>query len=337
LAAHAEPPESWCDTSATEYIQHLQNFDRIVTVCQSARAAQPQAASFAACDPAQVGPNDRVAWPAGTNAAPREIRYDWLRQTLARAAKKESTADADSRSILTRTKKRALNINDLLAEARQRLAFDTQQAASPATINPGYGQERKKLNAILTDSAYRHTADISPRERLLEWLDGLLHRIFAGAARIGEHMPWLVWALCLLLLAAILTALIWFLIRQQRNARVRLTPDLAPAPDAPSAREWQLWLQDAQTMAAQDRWREAVHFVYWAAIAKLESLRLWPADRARTPREYLHLLAAGDARQSSLTALTHSFEHIWYGGRAAASADYQAALELAASLGVKTP
>ena len=88
-------------------------------------------------------------------------------------------------------------------------------------------------------------------------------------------------------------------------------------------------------MAAQDLWREAIHFLYWAAIARLESRRLWPADRARTPREYLELLPAADSRRLKLTTLTRSFERTWYGGRDASPSDFNAALKLAAELGVE--
>ena len=79
-------------------------------------------------------------------------------------------------------------------------------------------------------------------------------------------------------------------------------------------------------------WREAIHFLYWAAISRLESRRLWPADRARTPREYLALLAQEDPRRARLAALTGSFELVWYGGRAAAESDYRRAEEIAATL-----
>jgi hypothetical protein len=79
-------------------------------------------------------------------------------------------------------------------------------------------------------------------------------------------------------------------------------------------------------------WREAIHLVYWAAIARLESRRLWPADRARTPREYLALIAPEDPRRAGLAALTGSFERTWYGGRAAIENDYRQAEAIAASL-----
>ena len=40
-------------------------------------------------------------------------------------------------------------------------------------------------------------------------------------------------------------------------------------------------------------------------------------------------------RRANLTILTRSFERIWYGGGEAGSSDYQAALKLAAELGVE--
>jgi hypothetical protein len=119
----------------------------------------------------------------------------------------------------------------------------------------------------------------------------------------------------------------------ERRWRIRLVPESdGPAADAASARDWQLWLADTRRAAAAGQWREAIHFVYWAAISRLESKRLWPADRARTPREYLSLVAAEDPRKPGLATLTRSFERTWYGGRAAGESDYVQAEQLADGL-----
>ena len=190
------------------------------------------------------------------------------------------------------------------------------------------------MKSILAQRAYQSVASQSALAKFREWLGNLLDKIFSGLIRFGAHAPWIAWLLRILLLVAICTALVWFLLRIERRSRIRLIPDVEPAPGAPSAREWQLWLRDAQAMAARGLWREAIHFVYWASIARLESKRLWPADRARTPREYLALLAATDPRKPNLTELTRSFERTWYGGRAAQASDFNAALEQAAALGV---
>ena len=117
---------------------------------------------------------------------------------------------------------------------------------------------------------------------------------------------------------AVCVALVWGLLQLERRWRIRLTPETdRPAHGAASARDWQLWLEDARKAADAGQWREAIHFVYWASISRLESGRLWPADRARTPREYLALVAAEDPRKTGLAQLTGSFERTWYGGRPA--------------------
>jgi hypothetical protein len=114
---------------------------------------------------------------------------------------------------------------------------------------------------------------------------------------------------------------------------VRLVPDTdRPAAGVASARDWQLWLEDAHRAAAAGHWREAIHFVYWASISRLESRRVWPADRARTPREYLALVAPDDPRKAGLAELTGSFERTWYGGRSAGERDYRNAEHLASVL-----
>ena len=96
----------------------------------------------------------------------------------------------------------------------------------------------------------------------------------------------------------------------------------------PKDRKLLLW----SVAAARGDWREAIHFLYWAAISRLEARRMWPTDRARTPREYLALVAADDARKPGLGALTREFELTWYGGRPAGESEYRGAEALAVAL-----
>jgi Domain of unknown function (DUF4129) len=323
--------------SLDEYRQHLEQLKGVVSDCAAQQKLKNSVhASDDACDPQRVGPDDRVQWGAGAAAQTREVRYDWLRAALARAGKKASATTSTMIGASTAGKAKAPSVDQVLAEAQQRLKFDADEAASPAGAGESYAAERKTLNTILAEKAYRGVGEMSPRERFVEWLDNLLDRFFASLVRLGSRAPWIGWVLLGLLLVGVGVALLWLLIRIERNARVRLIPDVVVAPGAPSAREWQLWLKDAQDMAAKGFWREAIHFLYWAAIARLESRRLWPADRTRTPREYLALVAGSDPRKANLTELTRRFERTWYGGRAAGAADFHAAMELASSLGVAT-
>jgi hypothetical protein len=324
----------WRDVSLTEYQQHLQQLEDVVADCQQQRALKNAApASDNACDPVRVGPDDRVQLPG---SPPREVRYDWLRTVLARAGNKVLPTQAGAIRLAPGAKTAPPPVDPLLADARTRLQNDEKQAASPAETEPNYAAQRQTLNGILSQRAYKTAREVSTSERFREWLYNQLDKFLASLVRFGSRSPWIVWTLRILLLAGICVGLAWAFVRIERSSRIKLIPDVEPAPGSPSAREWQLWLADAQSVAAKGEWRDAIHFVYWAAIARLESGRLWPADRARTPREYLSLVPGADARKPALTALTKSFERTWYGGRAAEPGDFQSAMELAASLGVKT-
>ena len=171
------------------------------------------------------------------------------------------------------------------------------------------------------------------RDSVLEKFGNWLNRLFQSAANLKARSAWVGRALVWGFILAVCVALVWSLLRLERRWRIRLTPDLdRPAPGAASARDWQLWLDDARNAAAAGLWREAIHFLYWAAISRLESRRLWPADRARTPREYLALVAPEDPRKPGLSQLTSTFERFWYGGRNAGEGDYRHAEDLASSL-----
>jgi len=330
----------WRDVSLAEYRQHLENLDALVAACQQQRtapaAAQTKGASkldFPACDPAQIGPDDRVQWTAAAGSQPRQVRYDWLRTILSRAAKK-AAPQTNIFSAMPGAKAKPLTADALLSEARQRLQDDSQQIDSQPAPNSDHASERKSLNAILAQRAYQNATRVTMRERFLEWFSNELDKFFASLVRIGARAPWIGLLLRVLLIAGACTALVWLVLRIEKQSRVRLIPEVDASPGGPSARDWQLWLRDAQAMAAQGRWRDAIHFLYWAAISRLESKRLWPADRARTPREYLGLLAGTDPRKPNLAALTRSFERTWYGGRDAAADDFNSAMDLARALGV---
>jgi hypothetical protein len=330
----------WRDVTLAEYRQHLDALDGVVADCQAQlKLNQPAPANNNGCDSDRVGPDDRVQWPGGAGSQSREVRYDWLRTALNRAGNRDGAGKPVVVGAPSSAKSKPQNASDLLNDARQRLQMDEREAenslaANPADPNSAYIAERKSLDAILAQRDYQGVTKVSIRDRVLEWLGNAFDRILTSLAGLGARAPWAARLLEGLLLGGIGIALIWFFIRIERSARVRLVPDVEPASGSPSVREWQLWVKDAQAAASNGLWREAIHSVYWASIARLESGRSWPADRARTPREYLGLLRGNDPRKPTLTALTRSFERTWYGGRDAAAGDFNAAIALAAELGV---
>ena len=318
------------DVSLDDYRTHLENLATLVESCANARDAKT-------CDPALVGPDDRV--PLNTNADRRLVRYGWLRVLLLKAQEKDKDAAKPEAKPAAgeQTDESALppppTTTELLKSAEARLAADLAQASSATSPAADYAHQREAMKQVLAGRDFRNLDQPTVKNTLLEKLGNWLNKLFESAANLSAHAAWvgrvIVWGFIL----AVCVALVWGLLQLERRWRYRpLSESTGPAAGAASAREWQLWMEDARKAAAAGQWREAIHFLYWAAISRLESKRLWPADRARTPREYLALVAPEDPRRAGLSTLTRSFERTWYGGRPAEERDYRRAEELASSL-----
>jgi len=318
----------WRDASIDDYRTHLGELVVLVQACAKARDLKN-------CDPLLVGPDDRV--PFGANQERRLVRYGWLRVLFSRA--EEPDAAPEPNQVAKKGASPAIpqpaapSTSKLLLDAEKRLASDLQQAGAAAPTAHDHAGERAAMAQVLAGRDFGDLQQPSVMDSALEkvnnWLNHLLEKVTRWRARSAWIGRLLVWGFIL----AVCVGLVWAVLQIERRWRVRLVPEQrAPAPKAPSARNWQLWLEDARKAAAAGQWREAIHFVYWAAIARLEARRLWPADRARTPREYLALVSADDARRAGLAALTSSFERTWYGGRVATQSDYRRAEGIATAL-----
>src|ERR1019366_4713989 len=196
-----------------------------------------------------------------------------------------------------------------------------------------HSRERETMQQVLAGPEFRNLEQVTVQDTMLEKVGNWLNRFFAGAAKLKPKSAWVGRLIVLGFIVAVCVGLVFALLRLERRWRIRLAPEAEQAASgAASARDWQLWLVDARTAAAAGQWREAIHFAYWASISRLESKRLWPTDRARTPREYLELVGQHDPRKAVLTQLTGSFERTWYGARPAGQGEYQSAEGLANSL-----
>lgn len=320
----------WRDASIDEYRKHLAELITLTQACARTRDLKN-------CDPLLVGPDDRIPFGANSTADRRLVRYGWLRVLFSKAE------EPDDAAAPGQAKKKDQDVSSaqppppstskLLFDAQQRLASDVAQLDRPTTIAAHHAAERSVLALVLAGRDFQDLEQLSVRDTVLEKVNNWLNHLIEQVTRWRSRSAWvgrvLVWGF----MVGVCIALVWALLQLERRWRVRLVPEQRPAaPIAPSARNWQVWLEDARRAADKGHWRDAIHFLYWASIARLETRRLWPADRARTPREYLALLTSDDPRRASLTALTGSFERVWYGGRAAAESDYRHAEEIATAL-----
>ena len=333
-APHARAQQSpsnagWRDVNLAEYRQHLEDLDSVVADCQAQlKLKKPAPANNNACDPNRVGPNDRVQSPGAAGSEPREVRYDWLRAVLTLAGSKVGAAQPAVAGAPAGTKRQPADPNDLLNDAHQRLQMDEQQAESPLETNPAYADQRKSLNTILAQREYQGVTKVSVRDRILEWLGNVLDKILMRLAGMGARAPWAGRLLEGLLLGGICIALVWFFIRIERSARVRLIPDVEPGPGAPSAREWQLWYKEAQAT-----WPRRASGARPFILSTGPRFRCWSRGVCGRPTAHAHRGNILDCSlemtraKPRLTALTRSFERTWYGGRDAAAVDFNAALE----------
>jgi hypothetical protein len=300
------------------------------------------------------------------NGERRLVRYSWLRLLLLKAQSKDESPEGAQGKANNKSQNKPeespeekaqsrpddgpeetleveavrppkLTISQLLQAAEARLTEEIAQAdsaaAGPPAAAPDHAQERATMKQVLAGRDFRGLESHTTRDSILEKLSAWLNRFFESIGKLHASLVWagrvMVWGFIL----AACVGLAWGLLQLERRWRIRLVPESdGPAAGAASARYWQLWLNDARRAAAAGQWREAIHCVYWAAISRLESKRLWPADRARTPREYLALVAAEDPRRVGLATLTGSFERSWYGGRTAGESEYLQAEKLADGL-----
>jgi Domain of unknown function (DUF4129) len=221
------------------------------------------------------------------------------------------------------------------AAARQRLLNDLRFRRSEAERfeRPAVGRssEQAVLRDVLSarEFAQLHGPGWSDRlrQRFLQALVRLFSSRSSSIATIGSVIVYGLVALALVVLALVSYRFI------QRTSRL----EIAPAHGAAALpRDWPRWLADAQAMAGQGRWREAIHFTYWCAVAFLESGGAWRPDRTRTPREYLRLLSSSAAAREPLGALTRDFEKIWYGYATADQAAFDGAMARLRQLGCPT-
>jgi hypothetical protein len=293
-----------------EYHLRLQKLQSIVSICSAQR-------NTTACDPSLVGPDDSVVAPSGV----RQMRYDWLRTTLKGAA---SDINVKAEGIAAKGQHFSES-SARLQLAAQRLAEDAQPATE---TRPSNEQVRGNLTTVLAQPEFSRVQDPNALERAEAAAWQWLFERLRGVAAYGRTNPWFarmfLWAgvtlPCVLLLS-------WVMLRLRRPQA--LAVPVEPVEMAsPSAREWQRWMREAETFAQEQRWREAIHHVYWAAISRMEARGMWPADRTRTPREYLALVHQDHNLQPDLRRLTQAFERIWYGNRPAEERQYREACAL---------
>jgi len=218
-------------------------------------------------------------------------------------------------------------------------AVASQVDGYSAPTAPGGPDPHAKLEQILKR---REFGAVRPpgqwdrlRERINAWLLRMLGRLFENIGRHPMGAKILFWLILIAVAGWLAMMLVRFWLGRARIDELRSVGEVA------FARSWQEWIRAARDAAARGDFREAIHSVYWAGIARLEDDGIISRDRTRTPREHLQLVAEAMAAaasqdprpRDSLAALTSLFERVWYGRSHADARDFEASLQQAEGLG----
>jgi hypothetical protein len=159
------------------------------------------------------------------------------------------------------------------------------------------------------------------------------------APRLGGGFGVLAWMLVAgLFLAVLAVALVLYWQnrgRQRAAVAPRQTGQIAPSVEAmlslPQQSVAALWRQ-AEELARQSNYLEAVRILYLAVLVLLHRANLIRYERTRTNGEYAEQLRGEAGLQGPFRQLTALFEVKWYGERACEGQDYQACRALAAAI-----
>jgi hypothetical protein len=246
------------------------------------------------------------------------VPLQWVRRELGTLADKNSKEESKEQALSS------------LASGLAELAEHADGFAEPL---PGEGADAA-LKDILSRREFRKAQGQSWTAGLRQRFAELLLWLFGSALGSLGDFPLLsrlfVWGVVALLLI-VLVLWIYRLLGRSARREARTFAEL----EVPSHRPWESWLEESRKRASEGAWRDAIRLCYWAAISRLESIGRWPADRARTPREYLRLLPELGEERKRLGELTRGFELAWYAQQPAGEGDFQVALARAEELGCR--
>ena len=294
-SAPAPPPGRWRDATLDDYRKHLADLIPLVESCGKARDLKN-------CDPLLVGPDDRMPLAEGANAERRLVRFGWLRVLFSRAeepdepatnsggAQKSGTDQANTQAAQPTT-------TQLLQAAANRLAYDLAQASRAVPTEAANTQERAIMQEVLAGRDFRGLEQPSARDTVMEKVGAWLNHLIESVTRLRARSAWigrlLVWGFVL----ALCVGAGWALLQLERRWRVRLVPEgREAASSAASARNWQLWLEDARQRSGSGQ------------VARGNSLRLLGGDFAagiaafvarRSGAHAARIPCAGRARRSA--------------------------------------
>ena len=147
------------------------------------------------------------------------------------------------------------------------------------------------------------------------WLKTLLNVLAWIVRFIAPLLQWLFW----LGLAVVAGMILYFvgreLIRLRWPAKRRTSPAALAAEWRPEPAKARALLEDADRMAGEGRFTEAVHLLLFRSIEDIDSRLPRMVRPALTARDILHLCGLPEAARAAFATITQAVERSIFGGR----------------------
>lgn len=154
----------------------------------------------------------------------------------------------------------------------------------------------------------------------LQWLFDSLRWLFNLTEGLPEFLRWVVVAVLVVVMVALLVHIFYTLFRAlggDRREPLAVADSQSPLT---TASEWERRADDA---AARGEWIAAVRHLFRACLARLEERERRPFRRGTTNRAHLRRYRSADFRES-LEVLVVTIERKWYGDEVCDAKDYEA-------------
>ena len=224
----------------------------------------------------------------------------------------QSLAQARSDPDRWTQRRRAIHARLLGMQAEAKALLNEPAAATGA-------DPRETLRAVLARREFTRytnsTWSARLRQRIMEWLRGLLNRLEGRGVsprRVALGLAWVATS------AAVGFFLLWMYRTARRSGPIGPLHAGAVAGPPTPAREWAL---RALAAARAGQTSEAVRCAYRAALKRMEEQGAWRVDEARTAREYMLMLRAGDTRRDLFRDIVRQFEQTFYANRTVTAED----------------
>ncbi|WP_294324562.1 DUF4129 domain-containing protein [uncultured Sphingomonas sp.] len=164
-----------------------------------------------------------------------------------------------------------------------------------------------------------------PRDPPPEWLEPVLRGIGNFVQWVGGGWRVILWGIGIVIVAALLFALIpslrqWIAEKLGRNRAVEEAPSWVP-----TERRARALLEDADALAMQGRYDEAVHLLLFRSI---DDIMAWRGDVVRpadTSRDIARADALPESARGVFSGIVAAVERSLFGGRALVQDDWQRA------------